>query len=307
MSRHRPCGGTLHALSTLFALSLALLTTGPILAQGHPLEPEINAIIQGADARVGVAVIFEGRDTLTINNTTRYPTMSVYKFHQALAVLDALNRNHLPLATQLFVRKSDLLPNTHSPLRDARPEGNFTLSVGELLHYSVALSDNNVCDLLFRYLGGVKPVDAYIAKLGIEDVLLSATERTMNKRFENQYLNLTTPLAAARLLELFRTAPLFAQEYRDFLVTTLLSTQTGPDKLKGLLPHDARVAHKTGSSSRDKTGMKAADNDIGIVYLPNGKTYSIALFVMDSRESDQTNAALIARISERVYRYFSAQ
>lgn len=307
MSSQQNCGGLHHALLTLFIFGLTVLTTEAAFAQRHPLEEQIEVITREADARVGVAVIFEGQDTLTVNNSPGYPTMSVYKFHQALAILDVLNRNGLPLETEIFVRKSDLQPGTYSPLRDARPEGNFNMSIGKLLGYSVALSDNNVCDLLFRYLGGVTVVDEYIAGLGVGDVLISATERTMHKRVKNQYLNHTTPLAAARLLELFRTTPLFAPEYSDFLKTTLLSTQTGPDKLKGLLPAEVRVAHKTGSSSRDKTGMKVADNDIGIVYLPNGRVYSIAVFVMDSRESDQTNAALIARISEAVYRHFSAQ
>ena len=46
-----------------------------------------------------------------------------------------------------------------------------------------------------------------------------------------------------------------------------------------------------------------ADNDIGIVRLPDGRSYSIAVFVKDSREDDRTNAAVIARISRLVYDY----
>ena len=49
--------------------------------------------------------------------------------------------------------------------------------------------------------------------------------------------------------------------------------------------------------------MKIADNDIGFVRLPDGREYSIAVFVMDSREDDRTNAAVIARISRLVYDY----
>ena len=37
--------------------------------------------------------------------------------------------------------------------------------------------------------------------------------------------------------------------------------------------------------------------------LPDGRSYSIAVFVMDSREDDRTNAAVIARISRLVYDY----
>ncbi|MFR0775136.1 MAG: hypothetical protein ACLSH3_15795 [Alistipes finegoldii] len=42
------------------------------------------------------------------------------------------------------------------------------------------------------------------------------------------------------------------------------------------------MAHKTGSAFRDAQGVMVADNDIGIVRLPDGRSYSIAVFVTDS-------------------------
>lgn len=44
---------------------------------------------------------------------------------------------------------------------------------------------------------------------------------------------------------------------------------------------------------------------MGFVYLPNGKHYTIAVFVMNSMEDDQTNASIIARISKIVYDYYN--
>lgn len=80
--------------------------------------------------------------------------MSTFKFPLALAVLERLDKQGLPLETELFISKPDLHPDTYSPLREARPEGNFKITIGELLKYSVALSDNNACDILIDYLGG---------------------------------------------------------------------------------------------------------------------------------------------------------
>ena len=183
----------------------------------------------------------------------------------------------------------------------ASGSGRFT--VAELLTYSVAQSDNNVCDVLFRFLGGTEAVDRYIAGLGIGETVIVADEEMMHRHTDNQYLNRTTPLAAVRLLERFRRGELLSAAYGDFLLETMFATETGPDKLRGLLPADVAVAHKTGSSDRDGRGVKIADNDIGIVRLPDGRSYSIAVFVMDSREDDRTNAAVIARISRLVYDY----
>ena len=217
-------------------------------------------------------------------------------------MLDRLDRRGLPLTTRIPVRRSDLLPGTWSPLREACPGGG-RFTVAELLTYSVAQSDNNVCDVLFRFLGGTEAVDRYIAGLGIGETVIVADEEMMHRHTDNQYLNRTTPLAAVRLLELFRRGELLSAAYGDFLLETMFATETGPDKLRGLLPADVAVAHKTGSSDRDGRGVKIADNDIGIVRLPDGRSYSIAVFAMDSREDDRTNAAVIARISRLVYDY----
>ena len=79
----------------------------------------------------------------------------------------------------------------------------------------------------------------------------------------------------------------------------MIDTETGANKLKGMLPAQTMVGHKTGSSDRNADGMKTADNDAGLVILPDGRKYYIAAFVMDSYETD--NADIIARISRMVY------
>ena len=167
-------------------------------------------------------------------------------------------------------------------------------------------SDNNACDILFRYIGGVEVVDKYIRTLGITDFKIEATEEDMHEGFRYQYLNWTTPLAAVRALEKFCTETLFRHSgYKEFLEKIMMETVTGKDKLKAGLPPAIVLGHKTGSSDRDESGLKAGDNDMGFVRLPDGSRYSIAVFVKDSKEDDKTNAALIAAISQKVYEYYS--
>lgn len=289
-------------MKRLFLLCCCLAAAVPLSARDESLEQAVRAVADSVRATVGVAMVFGDGDTLAVNGGHRFPMLSVFKFHQALAVLDRLDRRGLPLTTRIRVRRSDLLPDTWSPLREACPGGG-RFTVAELLTYSVAQSDNNVCDVLFRFLGGPGTVDRYIAGLGIGETVIVADEETMHRCTDNQYLNRTTPLAAVRLLERFRRGELLSAAYGDFLLETMFATETGPDKLRGQLPADVAVAHKTGSSDRDGRGVKIADNDIGIVRLPDGRSYSIAVFVMDSREDDRTNAAVIARISRLVYDY----
>ena len=77
-----------------------------------------------------MALILDGEDTLAINNAEKYPMMSVYKFHQALAVCDYLQKQHIP-PTSLYLDKN-FKPDTYSPLRDKYPQGNLELPISEL-------------------------------------------------------------------------------------------------------------------------------------------------------------------------------
>jgi beta-lactamase class A len=129
------------------------------------------------------------------------------------------------------------------------------------------------------------------------------TEEEMHKDFDLQYQNWTTPFAAASLLEKFRTGNLLSTEHYNFLWNTMKDTTTGSNKIKALLPKGTIVAHKTGSSFRYPNGLNAAENDIAIIRLPDGRYYSLAVFVADSMESADVNCRMIADISKAVYDY----
>lgn len=276
---------------------------------GEPLRRQIQAIADKADAQVGVAVIIDGKDTLTVNNHARYPLMSVMKFHQALAVAHHLEERGLPLSTPLRIERQDLLPDTYSPLRDRYPQGGISLTVGELLAYTLQLSDNNACDILFKYLGGVEPVERFIRSLGVEDFALSATEDDMHRHPGRCYDNWGTPLSVALLMDRLASGALpIDTTYTHFIHQTLLDCQTGqmrlPAPLQGTL---VRIGHKTGTSDQNARGEWTGINDAGFVLLPDGRRYAIAVLVKDSRLSLRDTEKIIADISEVVYRYLSAR
>lgn len=285
---------------SLFILLLA--SQLPLQAQSS-LQKQIRSMIRDKQAKIGVAISFNGKIYATVNDHKGYAMMSTFKFPVALAVLHRLDQQNLPLSTELYIPKSDLLPNTYSPLRDQHPNGEFQMTISELLKYCIALSDNNACDILIKYIGGIEKVQQYLDQLGIKGMEITATEAAMHQGFDCQNLNRTRPSAAAELIERFMEKNLFAPTYQEFLENTLIETSTGTNKLKGLLPANTIVGHKTGSSDRNSSGMKIGDNDMGFVWLPNGKHYTIAVFVMNSMEDDTTNAAIIAEISKVVYNH----
>ena len=52
------------------------------------------------------------------------------------------------------------------------------------MQYSISQSDNNACDILIEYAGGIKHINDYIHRLSIDSFNLSETEDGMHSSFE---------------------------------------------------------------------------------------------------------------------------
>ena len=48
------------------------------------------------------------------------------------------------------------------------------------MQYSISQSDNNACDILIEYAGGIKHINDYIHRLSIDSFNLSETEDGMH-------------------------------------------------------------------------------------------------------------------------------
>lgn len=287
-----------------YLLLTIILVSGFCFSQN--LKKEILQITKGKNATVAVSVLdFEKNNSVHINGNKKLPMLSVFKFHIALAVLNEVDGGKLDLDQKIFIKKSDLLENTWSPIRERFPDGNIEMTLGELIKYTVAESDNNGCDILLRLIGGTETVQKFINRKGIRNFTIKVNEEQMHKGFEFMYLNLTTTNSANQLLQDFFNKKIVSKTSTDFLMTTLLETSTGRNKIVAQLPENIPVAHKTGSSGKNEKGLTIAENDIGIVTLPDGRHYAISIFVSDSMESEATNTKMIADISKIVFDYFS--
>lgn len=163
-----------------FILLLCLIPT-IICAQNLSLEDQLKQAIKGKKAEIGIAVIIDGKDTVTVNNDIHYPLMSVFKFHQALALADYMGKQQQSLNFELTIKKEDLKPDTYSPLRDSFPQGGFNIDIADLLKYTLQQSDNNACDILFQYQGGVDAVNQYIHPWALRIVPLSVRKTICTK------------------------------------------------------------------------------------------------------------------------------
>ena len=383
-------------------LSVMLCCCCSIMAFGQNMTQEIEKIIKGKQASVGVAIIHND-DIIAIANEDKYPTMSVFKFHIAVTALKKMEAENIPLDKMVYIKQKEMLKNTYSPLRDKYPDQGIRISYRDIIKYTVSISDNNTCDWLIRFVGGIDKVDSYIKSLGIKDMNFTETEESMHTDIMLCYNNWSTPLAIAQLLKKLHTENILTKEhfafletdqgirisYRDiikytvsisdnntcdwlirfvggidkvdsyikslgikdmnfteteesmhtdimlcynnwstplaiaqllkklhteniltkehfaFLETAMLDCVSGKNKLIAGLPTDIKFGHKTGRSNRTADGIQISEGDAGVIYLPNGEKCYIVVLIKDSRESDDDNAKIMADISNIVYRHLN--
>ncbi|MBK7932417.1 MAG: class A beta-lactamase, subclass A2 [Acidobacteria bacterium] len=294
----------------LSALAILAASSSVFTQSKDSLRKQIEQIVSTKKALVGVAIVGgDGKDEIVINGERRYPMQSVFKYHIGLMMLAEIDKGKFTLDQQVEIKKDQMLPGMWSPLREENPEGG-SFPISKLIEYSVSQSDNATCDALLRLLGGPVAVENYFKKHGIKDIAIKINEETMQSNWDLMFQNWTTPNAANDVLKKFyeNKKKQLSQIGHDFIWKAMRETSTGPKRLKGQLPAGAIVAHKTGYSGAHKTtGVYAAVNDIGIVFLPNGKYFYISVFVTDSKEDFDTNERIIADIAKAAWDHFAAK
>lgn len=61
------------------------------------LQKALDDYVADKDANIGVAVIIDGVDTVTVNGEKEFPMLSVYKFPIAMALSEHYRQNNLPI------------------------------------------------------------------------------------------------------------------------------------------------------------------------------------------------------------------
>ncbi len=302
--------GRLDRSFALFSAFVALsLSLGPTQSQPTAggrcspaqLQSKMAQIAQITQGPVGAAaLIVEGRRMVALHGEHRFPMQSVYKLPIGMALLHQVDLGRLNLNQQIWIKPSDLVPLSRgSMIRDKYPHGT-KMTVSELLNAMMSVSDGTASDILLKLAGGPERVTAYLRGLGVRGVIVATSERAMARNEQVQYRNWATPDGMAGLLCALQIGRGLSVPSRRLLLSQMIGSTTGQDRIKGLLPAGTVVAHKTGSSGT-VNGTTRATNDVGLITLPDGRHLAVAVFVSDTRASEATRDAVIAKIARAAW------
>jgi len=269
------------------------------------LEEDVRQIADTAKGHVGVAAILldgnEKQPIVSLNASGHYPMQSVYKLPISMTVLKQVDQGKFKLNQKVSVTPNDFVGRgAYSPIRDQNPKG-VELTVEQLLRYTILQSDGTGSDVLMKLVGGPDVVNAYLHELNIEDIKVLNTENDFTKDHSLQYRNWATPDAAVALLRALDQRRNLSESSQQLLLKLMTESVPGAKRLKGNLPKGTSVAHKTGTAGTEKNGVTPATNDIGIVTLPDGRKFAIAVFVSDSPADEAAREGVIAGIARAVW------
>ena len=261
----------------------------------NELQNELAKIAEPARGRVGIgAVLVETDQTAYLGRDGHYPMQSVYKLPIAMAVLKKIDEGRVRLDQEEYITPDDFVRvGFYSPIRSNNPNG-VVMRIDEILRRSISESDGTASDVLLDLAGGPDQVMKYLSSIGINDVIVADSEKSISKDWITQYRNWATPVASVNLLRaiLQRRAGL-SDQTTTLLLQFMTEGKTGNQRLKAGLPEGASLAHKTGTGGTEG-GITGATNDIGIVTLPDGRHIVIAVYVSDSPANDGVRQRVIA-------------
>lgn len=265
------------------------------------LEKRFAEIAKEAKGKVGVAaIVFESGENAGLNAGEKFAMQSVYKVPISMAVMRQVDAGKFKSDQPVEITKADFVAaGQRSPIRDQFPDGT-SLPLWHVIEYAIGESDGTASDVLLRLADGPAEVQKFLDEIGVKDMAVKSTEKELGKDVKVQYENFATPNAAVALLTELQTGISLDRERSKLILDFMNESRPGPNRLRGLLPENTYVAHKTGTSGT-RNGITTATNDIGIIQLPNGKFMAIAVFVGDSSADEKTRESVIAKMAKAAW------
>jgi len=275
-------------------------TPPPKICNAASLQKQTQEIASVTKGPVGAAaMIVETGETVSLSGGEHFPMQSVYKLPIALAVLSRIDNNALTFDQKVRVDPKDFVSRREFSIATKYPKG-ADLPIRELLDYMISESDGTACDALMRLLGGPEVVTKYLRDLGVQNIVLATYESDMFKTPSVSFQNWSTPDAMVQLLKLLQAGKVLSDERRDILLSLMIKSRPGQQRIKGLLPPGTEVAHKTGTSGTND-GVTTATNDVGLITLPTGQHLALAVFVSTTTADEKTREEVIAKTARAAY------
>ncbi|MEG4058445.1 serine hydrolase [Microcoleus sp. Pol7_B2] len=225
---------------------------------------------------------------LNFNGDTAFASASTIKVPILVAFFQAVDEGKVQL-DQMLTLKSEHIVGGSGEMQDDSPGKKY--SALEVAEKMIVVSDNTATNMMIELLGGAEVLNQHFANWGLSTTVLR------NNLPDLEGTNTTSPKDLINIIAQIDRGNLVSVKSRDRILQIMRQTKNDSLLPKGL-GEDSVIAHKTGNIDT----MLA---DAGMVDLPNGKRYLVAVMVKHSPETEKPAQTLIREISRMSYRYLN--
>lgn len=263
------------------------------------LESQLMALADGGQGRIGVAAIdlASGR-TVAVLGDQPFPMASTSKVAIVATFLDGVDKGRFRLDDQFPIMvplRSAKFSSAKAPVKAGQ-----SYSARHLIERTLIYSDNQTTDALLAVVGGPAAVNRWMRENGVAGMRLDRDIATL-VRDDGEHNPATTidprdsatPLAMAQFLAGLYQGRWLSNSSRKFLLATMERCATGKNRIPGMMPPDARIAHKTGT-------LNNTSSDVGIIESPDGRAIAVAIYVT-GQGSKPARYGRIATIARAIY------
>lgn len=250
-----------------------------------PLTNKVRALVSGIPDLTPVVMVIDAETGayVDIDSTLGVPAASTIKVPILVAFFQDVDAGKLRLDEGLTMRPD--LVATGSGEMQYQPAGT-KFTAWETAANMIITSDNTATNMLIDRLGGLEALTQRFKAWGLTSTALR------NQLPDLSGTNTTSARDLADLLLQINQGGLVSPQSRDRIFSIMERTRNNTLLPQGIGP-EADIAHKTGD-------IGTLVGDVGIVDMPNGKRYVIAVLVKRPYNDGRAND-LISRISQTVY------
>lgn len=214
-------------------------------------------------------------EAISFNGNTAFPMASTMKIAVAAAYLAEVDAGRRSLDEAISGR-----------------------SARALMDAMITRSDNGATDILIATLGGPGVVDAWMRRHRLSGIRVdrNIAQLLSDRRDLRDVRDSSTPMAMIGLLRVINAGPALSAQSRHILLDMMRRCRTGRNRIRGILPADAIVEHKTGT-------LNNYTSDVGFLVMPDGRRIAVAFFA----RYGENRPAVIATAARAIYDAYAGE
>ncbi len=253
------------------------------------LQQQILALIpENSDLKPGVLLVdLDTGGYVDINSESALAAASTIKVPILVAFFQAVDEGKISLNEVLTMEDQHIAGGSGD--MQYQPAGTEYTAL-ETATKMIVISDNTATNMLIDRLGGAEFLNQKFLDWGLHNTVIRDVLPDLRGT------NKTTPKDLVNLLTQLNQGGLVSMKSRDRIFRIMEKTENDSLLASGL-GRGAIIAHKTGN-------LKSVSGDVGLIDLPNGKRYLLAVLV-ERNDDDSAAESLIRNISKTVYESFT--